>query len=316
MREHRIMGQVGSRSRRLVVIAVLMAPLAALGVLASPALAKSPTGDFAVFKQCPRTTKGVELCLYSETTGGLVTLNKQTVPINEEKKSPIILQGGITNAGESDEKFVGALNGETLSKTPQNVPGGLTGLINCTEIKGEGLLKPLAELAKAACKLVFENKTTGVSAVTELAKPASEIGISTNNLENAEGVALSLPLKIKLENTFLGSECYVGSSSSPVTLNLTTGLTSPAAPNTPIKGKVGEIRAKDEFEFIELIGNELVDNAFSAPQATGCGGIFSVVIDPLIDSKIGLASADGKNTAIQKNFIREATSEGVIKSEK
>jgi hypothetical protein len=238
------------------------------------------------------------------------------VPIDEDGKHAIVLQGGITNAGESDERFVGALNGETLSKTPQNVPGGLTGLVNCTEIKGEGLLKPLAELAKAACKLVFENKTTGVSAVTELAKPASEIGISTSNLENAEGVALSLPVKIKLENTFLGGECYIGSSSTPVTLKLTTGLTSPAAPNKPIKGKVGQIRAKDEFELLELINNELVDNAFSAPAATGCGGIFSVLVDPLIDSKIGLPSADGKNTAIQKNYIREATSEGVINSEK
>jgi hypothetical protein len=301
-----------TRRRTLIVAMALVAPLA----FAAPALAKEPTGDFAVFKQCPRTTKGVELCLYSETTGGSVTLNKQTVPINEDGKHPIILQGGITNAGEEDEKFVGAVNGETLSKTPQNVPGGLTGLINCTEIKGEGLLKPLAELAKAACKLVFENKTTGVSAVTELAKPASEIGISTNNLENREGVALSLPVKIKLENTFLGSECYVGSSSSPVTFKLTTGTTSPPGPNKPISGKVGKISAKDEFEFLEISGNELVDNAFSAPEASGCGGIFSVLIDPLIDSKIGLPSAAGKNTAIQKNFIREATAEGVIKSEK
>jgi len=298
--------------KQLIVLMALVAPLA----FAAPALAKEPTGDFAVFKQCPRTAKGVELCLYSETTGGSVTLNKQTVPINEEKKSPIILQGGITEAGTNKEKFVGALNGETLSKTAQNVPGGLTDLINCTEIKGEGLLKPLAELAKAACKLVFENKTTGVSAVTELAKPASEIGISTNNLENAEGVALSLPVKIKLENTFLGSECYIGSASSPVTLNLTTGTTSPNAPNKPITGKVGKIAAKDEFEFIEVTGNELVDNAFSAPGASGCGGIFSALIDPLINSKLGIPSVDGLNTAIQKNYIREATSEGVIKSEK
>jgi hypothetical protein len=34
---------------------------------------------------------------------------------------------------------------------------------------------------------------------------------------------------------------------------------------------------------------------------TGCGGVFSFLIDPLIDSKIGLPSADGHNTAIQNN---------------
>jgi hypothetical protein len=300
------------RLRTVVIVVAVVAPM----VLAASAFAKEPTGDFAVFKQCPRFTTGVELCLYSETQSGSVTLGKQTVPINEDKKHPIILQGGITGAGTTSEKFVGALNGETLSKTPQNVPGGLTGLINCTEIKGEGLLKPLAELAKAACKLVFENSTTGVSATTELAKPASEIGISTSNLENKEGVALKLPVKVHLENTFLGSECYVGSSSSPVTFNLTTGTTSPPAPNKPISGKVGKIKAKDEFEFLEIVENSLVDNAFSAPEATGCGGIFSILIDPIIDSKIGLPSAAGKNTAIQNNLIKEGTTEGTIASEK
>ncbi len=273
------------------------------------AFAKEPTGDFAVFKQCPRFTTGVEVCLWSETKSGEVTLNKQTVPITV----PIILQGGISNYGTSSEKFVGALNGETLNKAAQNVPGGLTGLVNCTEIKGSGFLEVLA---REACKLVFENKTTGVRAITELARPASEIGISTENLENQEGAALTLPLKIRLENTFLGSECYIGSSSSPVTLKLTTGTTSPPAPNKPISGKVGTISAKDEFNLIEVSNNTLVDNSFSAPEATGCGGIFSILIDPIINSKIGLASASGKNTAIQNNLIKEATREGVIGSEK
>jgi hypothetical protein len=293
----------------LPVVAALVVPLA----LAAPAFAKEPTGDFAVFKQCPRFTKGVELCLYSETTSGSVTLGKQSVPINEDKNHPIILQGGITNAGEEDEKFVGALNGETLSKSPQKVPGGLLDIIECNKITGEGWAE---KGARFACELIFENAITGITATTELAKPASEIGISTNNLENREGAALTLPVKVHLENPFLGSECYVGSSSSPVTLKLTTGTTSPPGPNKPISGKVGTISAKDEFEFLEITNNTLVDNAFSAPEASGCGGIFSFLIDPLIDSKLGLPSAAGNNTAIQNNVIKEGTAEGVIKSEK
>jgi hypothetical protein len=295
--------------RKIMVVAAVIAPMA----FAAPAMAKEPTGDFAVFKQCPRFTAGVELCLYSETQSGEVTLNKQTVPINEDKKHPIILQGGIKFNENGTQSFVGALNNDTLSKTPQNVPGGLTGLVNCTEIKGSGFLEVLA---REACKLVFENKTTGVSATTELAKSASSIGISTSNLENAEGVALSLPVKVKLENTFLGGECYIGSSSSPITLNLTTGTTSPPGPNKPIKGNVGKISAKDEFEFLEISNNKLVDNAFSAPGASGCGGIFAFLIDPIINSKLGLPSAAGKNTAIQNNLIKEGTSVGVIASEK
>lgn len=95
------------------------------------ALAKEPTVDFAVFKQCPRFTTGVNLCFYSNAYGGKVTLNKQTVPI----KNTITLQGGYTFNEETEaETFLGALNGETLSKTPQNVPGGLLGLVKCNEI--------------------------------------------------------------------------------------------------------------------------------------------------------------------------------------
>jgi hypothetical protein len=273
-------------------------------------MALEPTGDFAVFKQCPRFTTGVKLCLYAQTTSGEVTLNKQTVPIEKT----ITLQGGITiNEETFAETFVGALNGETLSKTAQKVPGGLLGLVECNKITGEGWAE---KGARFACELVFENGLTGVNAVTELAKPANQIGISTSNLENAEGTALSLPVKVHLENPFLGSECYVGSSSQPITLNLTTGTTSPPEPNKPIKGKVGLISAKDEFEFLEVSGNKLVDNAFSAPEASGCGGIFSFLVDPLIDGKLGLPSAAGKNTIIQNNLIREATTTGVIKSEK
>jgi hypothetical protein len=298
-----------ARSRGLIVLAVLALPMA----FAAPALAKEPTGDFAVFKQCPRFTKGVELCLYSETTSGEVTLNKQNVPINEDKKHPIIIQGGITNAGTNEEQFVGALNGETLSKTPQKVPGGLLGLVKCNEITGSG--KEEKE-ARASCEAFFENGVTGVNAVTELARPASEIGISTNNLENREGVALELPVAIHLENPLLGPACYVGNVFFPITLKLTTGTTSPPSPNKPISGKVGSISAKDEFEFLEVSNNSLVDNAFSAPLAAGCGGVFSFLIDPLLDAKIGLIAAGGKNTAILNNLIKEGTSVGTIASEK
>jgi hypothetical protein len=291
--------------RATTIAAVALIGLVALLALASRALATEPTGDFAVFKQCPRFTTGVNFCLYSETLSGEVTIGKSTVPI----KNKIILQGGyIRNEQTGHETFVGALNGETLSKAPQPVPGGLAGLVNCFEISNF--------LERAACELVFQNGLTGVNATTELAKPASSIGINTDNLVNQKGVALSLPVRVHLENPFLGSECYVGSESSPVTLNLTDGKTSPPEPNKPIEGKLGELEFKDEFELIEITNNTLVDNAFSAPRSTGCGGLLAFLIDPIIDAKLGLPSAAGHNTVIQNNTIRDATRGGVVGSEK
>jgi hypothetical protein len=305
MIKHYVEHLTNIRKQALVIVIALMVPLGALG-LAAPALAVEPTGDFAVFKQCPRFTAGVNFCLYSQTKSGEVKLKTTTMPI----KNTITLQGGFIKPanGHEAETFVGALDGNTLSKTPQNVPGGLAGLVNCEEITDF--------LERLACTAIFENGLTGVTATTELAKPASAIGINTNNLVNEEGTALSLPVKVKLDNPLLGSECYVGSSANPVTLNFTTGTTSPPAPNSPISGKVGEFELKDEFTFIELINNTLVDNAFSAPEATGCGGIFAFLIDPIINGKLGLPSAAGNNTAIQNNTIREATAAAVIASEK
>jgi hypothetical protein len=306
--------RMAKRHRTCLFVAALATVVALSGLVGvASALAKAPTGDFVKFSQCPRFTTGVNLCLYSEVYGGKVTIGKQTVPLNEDGKHVIVLQGGIAlNEETFEESFVGALNGETLSKTPQNVPGGLAGLINCTEITGSGLLEVLA---RTTCKTTFENGATGVQAVTELARPASEIAISKRNLIAEEGVGLSLPVKVHLENPLLGSECYVGSSASPIMLNLTTGETSPNPPNTPIHGHIGLIEQKDEFNFIAIPKTILVNNEFSAPAATGCGGLLALVLNPLVHSKVGLPSPDGHNTAIQETNIFEATTTGVIGSE-
>jgi hypothetical protein len=269
MIKDRIMRANGSRGRTLVVAIALTASLASLAG-AAPAFAKSPKGDFAVFSQCPRFNTpepgktGVIGCLYAETKSGEVTINKQKVPITN---TPIVLQGGTQiNLTTGAEEFVGAINGETLSKTPQNVPGGLLGFVNCTEIKGEGWFE---KGEREACKLVFEGPLTGVRATTELALPASSIGINSNNLANGVGIALTLPVKVHLENVLLGSECYIGSSAHPLNWELTTGETSPEPPNTSIEGKPGFNHFKDGFLFDEITENSLVNNSFSAPEATG-----------------------------------------------
>jgi len=293
--------------RLLIVVAALMVPLA----VAAPALAGEPKGAFAVFKQCPRETKGVNYCLYSKIESGEVKIGETAVPI----KNAITLQGGYAENEETEvETFYGALNGETLSKTAQNVPGGLLDFIKCEEITGNGFLEVLA---RESCKATLEGPLAGVNAITELAKPASNIGINTNNLVNETGTALSLPLKVRLENVFLGSECYIGTSSNPVTLNLTTGTTSPPKPNNPISGKLGnyEIKLSEGLTYTEITNNTLVDNSFSAPKASGCGGIFSLFIDPIVDLKLGLESKSGHNTAIQNTTTRSALASHVIKSE-
>ena len=266
-----------------------------VAALCLPAGALAHTGDFAKFNYCPSTTTGVAKCLYSVTKGGEIVLGKKTTPIVNE----VTLQGGYSEEnGEGISSFFAATNGITLSKTQQPVPGGLLGIVPP---------ESSPPLVKLLSKFFFENGLTGINATLELAKPASEIQVSTFNLLVEEVVALKLPVKVHLENPFLGSSCYVGSSSSPIIWNLTTGATSPPAGHASISGKPGFVSFKDNLEIVEITENELVENNWKAPEATGCGGILSFLVDPVINSEIGLPSAAGLNVARLKNTIDSAT---------
>jgi hypothetical protein len=255
------------------------------------ASASAHTGQWAAFNNCPSKTAGVFKCIHSVTNGGVVKLGKKVVPI----VNPVTLEGGTTEEAlegpdEGFAHFVAAANGQTLSKTPQPVPGGLAGLVNCKEISNF--------LVRIGCETVFENGLTGVNATLELAKPASAIRISQINLVFAEGTALELPVKVHLENPLLGSECYVGSSSSPLTWKLTTGTTSPPAGFSPITGNGGSLEFAEEAQIIHVTGSSLVDNTWSAPHASGCGGpIVELILDPILDSQVGTPSAAGVNEA-------------------
>jgi hypothetical protein len=270
------------------IAAVLTVALTVLGFAAG---ASAHEGEFAKFDYCPSTNPEVNKCIYSVTEGGKVVLGNKTVPI----VNPVTLQGGFGKPnGERISAFFGATNGVTLSKTPQPVPGGLLGIVPPEDSPW---------LVKQLSKFFFENGLTGVNSTLELAKPASEIQISERNLILRKGVALKLPVKVHLENPFLGNHCFVGSSSSPLIWNLTTGKTSPPEGTEPIEGKAGKLEFKEGGEILQINGNELVDNAWSAPKAEGCGGILSFLVDPVIDSMIGLPSVAGHNVAILQNTV-------------
>jgi hypothetical protein len=278
----------------------------AIGVLAfassASAVEHHPKGEFAPFADCPLSNPATELCLLAKTEGGEFVVGKETVPIAKT----ITLQGGI-ELTEAGEKLIAAEDGNTLSKTPQKVPGGLAGLVKCNEISNF--------LERVACELVFENGVTGVNATTELAAPASVVKLSLINILTQTGTALSLPVKVHLENPFLGSSCYIGSNAHPIVIDLTTGTTSPPLPNKPISGSAGEFVSNEAETLVTLNKNVLVNNSFAAGGAEGCGGIFSFLIDPIVNSKLGLPSAAGHNTAILRGTLKAATAGAVKASE-
>jgi hypothetical protein len=297
---------MSTQKTRGALTALLLIALAALS-FAGVAQAKL-TGNYTKFAQCPYSNLEVKKCIYDVTTSGEVVLGSKKVPI----VNPVTLQGGFGATVEEKEgaefaKFYAASNGITLSKTPQPVPGGLAGIVNCKEI-GDFFLR-------ISCEVTFENGLTGLNSTLELAKPASAIRISENNLAGETGTAMQLPVKVHLENPFLGSGCYVGSESNPIIWNLTSGTTSPPPPNTAISGSAGEIEFLEEGRILVAKNNKLVDNAWAAPGATGCGGfLVELILDPIINSASGLPAAAGKNTAILKGTLNVASAAAVRKN--
>jgi hypothetical protein len=280
---------------KLSCAALLVIAMASLGFV--PA-ASAHTGLWARFNNCPSTNPSAKKCLQAVVTKGEVVLGKKTVPV----VNPQTLQGGLTAPDEEGFRtMIAATNGETLTKTSQPVPGGLAGILNCKEISNF--------LVRIGCETIFENGLTGLNATLELAKPASEVRVNESNLALEEGTALQLPVKVHLENPLLGSTCYIGSSSSPLIWNLTTGITAPPAGTAPIAGFSGEGEFLEEGTLLQINNALLVDNNWSAPHSSGCGGaIVELILDPIIDGQIGLPSAAGKNVA---NTISLATTTSV-----
>lgn len=273
--------------------------LTALAMLAFASVAMgsshNPKGEFAQFKECPLNRATITDCIYSVSNGGGFTIGKKTVPL----VNPVTLQGGFEGAG-SEVKFFGAENGDTLSKTPQPVPGGLLGITAPTWWP-----KFIQEWFNNQINEGF----TGVTATVELAAPATSIKLSTENLLIEEGTALGLPVKIKLSNGILGSNCYLGSNSKPVQIDFTTGTSG------KLKGSAGELSFNSEFTLITIAGGKLVNNTYAAPGVSGCGGIFSFLVDPLVDSILGTPSPSGTNTATLEGKLQDGNALAVKASE-
>jgi hypothetical protein len=283
------------RARKLsawsVLTVVTTLAFASLGVAAP----NPPKGKYTQFENCPLGRKTITICVYSASTGGFFTIGKRTVPIN----NTVTVQGGFEGAG-SEIKFFGAKNGETLSKAPQPVPGGLNGVTAPSWWPGW--------LQEAFNESLGKGKTN-VTATLELAAPPTSIKLNTENLIEEKGTALGLPVKIKLENPLLGGNCYIGSNKDPIQIDFTTGKSG------EVKGSTGKPSVNQEATFTTFSGGRLVNNTFSAPGASGCGGMFSFFFDPLIDSLLSTPSVAGQNTAILEGNFQAVAAINVRASE-
>lgn len=240
-------------------------------------------------------------------------------PLRAPLDKPIIFQGGTVPTGgpNFNEYFLlPAANGESISPSEQDVPGGLRSVIGCESIK-DGYGRTLRR--RDACRRFSRGHDDGVTAMLEgVASPTNPAILDLAAVFLEKGTGLTFPGRIHLKNPLLGEECYIGSETHPIELNLTDGTTNPPPPNHPIAGKLGEltIQREEGYETDTITNTILVDNTFSVPAAEGCGRHHTAIVDQLIDETLDLESAAGHNTVTLIGTHRLAEAEAVLASEK
>lgn len=259
--------------------------LAGLSVLAAAALvapaaapAATPAPGFGQFAGCPSAAENPNVtgCLRAIIGSGHFKMGNKNVPITK----PIILSGGVNSEfqGFSANSKGGLLPAEQL------VPGGVIGLT------GLDWLVNFLDIDSLQLK-----------AVTQLAG------------QPHIGEKFILPIRVKLINPVLGNNCYVGSFTNPIKLELTQATTSPPPPNQPISGQPFQSFTSHPNGITTFEDGIFVDNSFAAPGASGCVltlfGFIPISINGLVNSQSGLPAPAGTNTTVQNTEMEIAPEE-------
>jgi hypothetical protein len=291
------------RLKKLMLTGVVAVVASMAFASASFGASHHPTGEYKTFGECPLNRASIQFCVNSVSSKGSFKIGAKEVPL----VNPVTLQGGyeeIELPGEIEELvFFGAENGETLSKTKEPVPGGLLGITAPTWWPG---------FIQTWFNNLISEGFTGVNATVELLGPSkgqTKVKLNTTNLVLQTGTALGLPTRIHLENSILGSACYIGSESEPVQLNFSTGKSG------ALTGSPGTQTHNEGFKKITFSGGKFVDGTYKAPHTNGCGGIFSFLVNPLVESILGVPAGEGKNNATLEGVLESARSSAVRESE-
>lgn len=261
-----------SRGRRATVCAATV-PLVGMALLATlapgPAAAQSTAlpPSLQKFAHCPVGVANVATCLFSSTTSTTFTIGSTTVT----SSSPTTVSLGLRYTKTGQAVAVLPDDGSQALQSPAiPLPGGLTGIPK------------------------LDGGVLSVSVTPQL------VGLPSVNLGalltgKAPGLTLPIDVLISTPTGLLGPECTIGDAANPILLHLTTGTTSPPAPNKPISGSPGTTKSTAQG-LITVTGMTLVDNSFAVPGTDNCG--VDGVLDPILNLDKHLPSPAGSNTAV------------------
>lgn len=232
-----------------------------------------PIPTAQTFSHCPVGAKVVPgspgnnrvfICVYGVAQVGTINIGA----LDTTFKGPGVVQGGTgqlggVNGGPS-LTWANAINGPSFAAPKQLLGMSVEALIG----NPSGITPP-------------QNSQVYVQSVRA---GQMEFGIANG------GIVTEVPLSFHLLNPLLGPNCYVGTPSSPIVLNLTTGTSG------ALTGNLGTVDPYGNFAGgLYTIGTEVVDNQFTVPAATGCGS--GGIWDSAITANEG-ANSPGSNTVI------------------
>ncbi|MEV0010535.1 hypothetical protein AB0M10_27790 [Streptomyces sp. NPDC051840] len=265
--------------------AALVVPLTATPAGAATAAAQL-NGSWAPFDRCPvdapamLATDGdvdVALCVTSTSPSGTIKLGNTTATTG----STNLQFGVIQHPAEGTYTVVPPAAGSIISgKT--TIPGGLLGIMCPSDIP----------VVTAVCGQITNATLNKVTATVESAGTPTEFSLVAGI---SSGPIVKLPVKIRLENPLLGSNCYIGSNSNPVLLR-PGNLSAPSFTAARFNGDGSANPDEGSMIQIALSGAAQGDSQFTAPKANGCG--LGGILSWAIDLKVGLPAGAGTNNLV------------------
>lgn len=273
--------------RRISLASIGAVTVAAVALPTGAAHATTLGGDWASFTRCPVNASAmlaadgvnnVAQCSDTATSGGSIVLGNTTAPVGNSD-----LQVGIVTDTSTFNSTPVAPSGGAIVADPSTIPGGLLGLMCPSSVP----------VVSQLCASITNATLNKVTATIEAAGNPTSVNLGA--AFGAGQTIISLPVKIQLSNPILGSNCFIGSNSSPIVLNPQNSVAPPNGTFDTFDAN-GTSDPNGAFQLLNVSGSSIVDNTFAVPGASGCGGpVVDLAVDPVLDLKEGLPSASGHN---------------------
>ncbi|QNS06492.1 hypothetical protein [Streptomyces xanthii] len=257
--------------------------LATLASLAPAGAATEMDGAWAPFGRCPVDAPSmlaadgktdVAICISSSSDSGSIKMGTSVVPTGRTD-----LQAGVITHSDGTTTVVPPADG-ALVAAPAQLPGGLLGLMCPSDIP----------LVSDICKQLTDNDLNRVTAKVQSVNTPTDFKLLAGVTQGQP--IISLPVRIKLENPFLGDKCYIGSSSNPIVLR-PQNTSAPAVKQQRFNPD-GTLNSTGVLNQLSILGANQGDSTYAVPGANGCGLLGA--LDWAVNLKSGLPSASGGNS--------------------